>query len=289
MSDDHNFLDDFDVDAAIPDKKVGSARRKPLNPYKKSTKSPSQKLSMATPQLKQTKIGGFSSPFGQNSKFTMTSKVNESDCSPLPDKSNAQKRRNLSSQSSYESPSKKSATSDNSSIKDIGILPEDKKSDNMETVDEQPLLKTLEKYFGYNSFRSGQLSAISNVLNKRDTAVFWATGKGKSLVYQIPPIHTGKIAVVVSPLISLMEDQVSKLNAITDKKDFATFLGSGQTDLQAESRALAGEYSLIYCTPEKLTSNDGRFLDDLGKLHSGGLKNGKELCLIAIDESHCVR
>ena len=97
----------------------------------------------------------------------------------------------------------------------------------------------------------------------------------------------------VSPLISLMEDQVSKLNglmnAVTDKKEFATFLGSGQANDQAETRALAGKYSLIYCTPEKLTANNGWFLDALGKLHSGGLQNGKELCLIAIDESHCVR
>jgi len=135
---------------------------------------------------------------------------------------------------------------------------------------------TLEQHFGFSSFRKGQLEVIQNLLEGRDAAVFWSTGSGKSLCYQIPPLFTGRIALVISPLISLMEDQVAKLNGLMPGK--AVFLGSGQTDPQAEERALRGDYLLVYCTPEKLTSSDW-FLDRLSNL---------DLCLIAIDESHCV-
>eukprot|EP00547_Thalassionema_nitzschioides_P012746 CAMPEP_0194262828 /NCGR_PEP_ID=MMETSP0158-20130606/46739_1 /TAXON_ID=33649 /ORGANISM="Thalassionema nitzschioides, Strain L26-B" /LENGTH=1147 /DNA_ID=CAMNT_0039002989 /DNA_START=125 /DNA_END=3566 /DNA_ORIENTATION=- len=179
------------------------------------------------------------------------------------------------------------------------------------------LTKTLSKHFGYSSFRPGQLPIIQSLLNGRDAAVFWSTGSGKSLCYQIPPLHTGKMALVISPLISLMQDQVSKLNGIcssssssslisplislmqdqvsklngicssssSTKKDTTTavFLGSGQSDPMAEQRALQGKYSLIYCTPEKLVS--GNFLDEIGTLHTN---NGGGFCLVAIDEAHCV-
>ena len=119
---------------------------------------------------------------------------------------------------------------------------------------------------------------MKHILNGEDVAVFWATGSGKSLCYQIPALHTQQIAVIVSPLISLMQDQVHKLNGSNGTKPIATYLGSGQLDPMEESRALKGEYTFIYVTPEKLLS--GRILDRLAQL---------DLCLIAIDESHCVR
>ena len=167
--------------------------------------------------------------------------------------------------------------------------------------------QTLSKYFGYNSFRSGQLQIIHSIIEyKKDTSVFWSTGSGKSICYQIPPLHTKKIAIIVSPLISLMEDQVSKLNGLLldgdssdnhDKKQIAVYLGSGQTDLNADYKALQGEYSFIYCTPEKLLSQNGSFLNSLATLHektsvgtNNGMVNshGSNICLIAVDESHCV-
>ena len=88
------------------------------------------------------------------------------------------------------------------------------------------LTQTLQKYFGYSNFRSGQLEVIQASLEQRDVGVFWATGSGKSLCYQIPALHTGHIAVVVSPLISLMEDQVHKLNGLREQP-LATFFGFG--------------------------------------------------------------
>jgi len=80
-----------------------------------------------------------------------------------------------------------------------------------------------------------------------------------------------------------MEDQVSKLNGRSGNKEIATFLGSSQSNPQAESKALNGDYSLIYVTPEKLTSSTA-FLDSLAYMHM----NKKKICLIAVDESHCV-
>ena len=91
---------------------------------------------------------------------------------------------------------------------------------------EKSLCNTLERYFGHTSFRPGQLDAITAILGDvsvgqapRDVAIFWATGAGKSITYQIPPLHTGKVAVVVSPLISLMQDQVGKLNGLVGGND----------------------------------------------------------------------
>jgi ATP-dependent DNA helicase RecQ/Werner syndrome ATP-dependent helicase len=135
----------------------------------------------------------------------------------------------------------------------------------------------LKQYFGYPGFKGGQYEAIQAVLQGQDVAVYWATGQGKSLVYQIPPLLLrNKVAIVISPLISLMQDQVQRLNGLCDTP-LATYLGSSQTDASEQFRALNGEYRLVYITPEKLMT-DG-FLDSLAEL---------DLCCIAVDEAHCV-
>ena len=163
-------------------------------------------------------------------------------------------------------------------------------------------------YFGFSHFREGQWEAIHAVLQGKDVAVFWSTGSGKSMTYILPALYgyfqhqqqqqqqqgqespkptttaTTPICLVVSPLISLMQDQVHKLNHLGrtgeagGDKPLATFLGSAQTDATMESRALQGEFPLVYCTPEKLQSP--YFVEELSRL---------PLCLIAIDEAHCVR
>jgi len=141
---------------------------------------------------------------------------------------------------------------------------------------------TMQKYFAHSSFRPGQLTVLHSLLAKgNDACVFWATGAGKSLTYQLPPLHRNQVGIVVSPLISLMQDQCAKLNGL-GFGDIATFLGSSQSDPRAEEKALNGEYRLVYVTPEKLTS-DG-FSDKLAHLH----QFVATICLVAIDESHCV-
>jgi len=106
-----------------------------------------------------------------------------------------------------------------------------------------------------------------------------------------------KIAIIISPLISLMQDQCIKMNSLSvlpgqkRRRMMATYLGSGQTDPQAEIQALQGNYSLIFCTPEKLVGTSSSqshnvFLQALADLHvNHGTKN---ICLFAIDEAHCV-
>ena len=172
-----------------------------------------------------------------------------------------------------------SSREDQPAPKRVKVSPESTSSNNKRSSLEQ----TLQTYFGHTTFRDGQRDAIAAALEGQDVAVFWATGSGKSLCYQLPALHTGKITVVVSPLISLMQDQVHKLNHLglvnEGEPPLATYLGSGQLDASQESKAMRGDFLLIYVTPEKLQTSG--FLDRLSKLNHVGL--------IAIDESHCVR
>ena len=125
------------------------------------------------------------------------------------------------------------------------------------------------------------------MLQGRDTCVFWSTGSGKSLCYQLPALATGKTAIVVSPLISLMRDQVTALNNTIgrpgQRADIATFLGSAQNDRGAEQRALNGDYRVVYVTPEFLGASSS-FLDRVVR----DLASTGKLVLFAVDEAHCV-
>lgn len=144
------------------------------------------------------------------------------------------------------------------------------------------LEKTLLTHFGFEGFRAGQLEVIQAACSGRDSCVFWATGAGKSLCYQVPALHEdGRIVVVVSPLISLMQDQCIKLNQTVGMggRKIATFLGSAQFDPHAERDAWAGRIPLVYLTPEKLVSSVQRLKQ---------LRDGGKLALVAVDEAHCV-
>lgn len=144
------------------------------------------------------------------------------------------------------------------------------------------LTNSLSTYFKYNTFRPGQLTIIHSILNNRDACAFWATGAGKSLTYQLPPLHLHQVGVVVTPLVSLMMDQVSKLNA-SQGKEVAAFLGSSQKDPSVENRVFEGEFRLVYVTPEKLVG--GSFLERLQRMHVGGGRG--RVCVFAVDE-RCV-
>ena len=161
---------------------------------------------------------------------------------------------------------------------------------------------TLSKYFGHEDFRGGQLEVIAAAVSGRDSCVYWSTGSGKSLCYQMPALHTGRTTLVVSPLVSLMQDQVIHHNntagAADDAAPLACFLGSQQRDPAVEAAALRGDYRVVYVTPEKLVGsrgdeNEGNgfggdpassyFLSRLREMIDAG-----KLGLVAIDEAHCL-
>ncbi|KAJ0979160.1 hypothetical protein J5N97_014634 [Dioscorea zingiberensis] len=134
----------------------------------------------------------------------------------------------------------------------------------------------LKKYFGYSQFRPYQKEIIDKILSGRDCLVVMATGSGKSLCYQIPPLVKGKTAVVISPLLSLMQDQVMSLKQRGVK---AEYLGSTQTKHAAYSEAENGIFDVLYMTPEKACLLPPSFWKNL--LNAG-------ICLLAVDEAHCI-
>lgn len=141
----------------------------------------------------------------------------------------------------------------------------------------QKAKEALSKYFGYDEFRDAQEKVIESILNKKDTVAIMPTGAGKSICYQIPALLIEGITIVISPLISLMKDQVDSLNVMGIK---ATFINSSLNNLEIQERifnANMGMYDLIYLAPERLESEV--FCNDLNNL---------DISLIAVDEAHCV-
>jgi ATP-dependent DNA helicase RecQ len=135
----------------------------------------------------------------------------------------------------------------------------------------------LKKYFGYDAFRPMQADIIQAIFDKRDVVVLMPTGGGKSICYQIPALCLDGVAVIVSPLIALMKDQVTGLQA---NGISAAFMNSSQhldEVRQVEHDALAGRIKILYVSPEKLVSQG--FQPFLKRL---------KINLFAIDEAHCI-
>jgi len=139
------------------------------------------------------------------------------------------------------------------------------------------VLETLQQVFGYSDFRPRQRMVIDDLIKGEDAFVLMPTGGGKSLCYQIPALHRPGIGIVVSPLISLMKDQVDAL--IANGVAAACYNSSLGPDAarQVLARMHAGELDLLYVSPERLT-NEG-FLQQLAEIR---------IALFAIDEAHCV-
>jgi len=135
----------------------------------------------------------------------------------------------------------------------------------------------LKKYFGYDFFRGGQENLINDILTGRDVLGIMPTGAGKSICFQIPALMLDGITLVVSPLISLMKDQVS---ALVQSGVAAAFINSSLTENQvrlAMQRARDGAYKLIYVAPERLLSS--LFLD---------FAMSANISMLTIDEAHCI-
>ena len=135
----------------------------------------------------------------------------------------------------------------------------------------------LKQYFGYSSFRPGQGEIIRNLLEQTNTLGILPTGGGKSLCFQIPALMLPGIAVVISPLISLMKDQVDALLAANIA---ATFINSSLSSQEYQERMYEirqGRFKLVYVAPERFESES--FLE---------LLNSLNISMIVFDEEHCI-
>uniref|UniRef100_A0A8C0IFL0 Bifunctional 3'-5' exonuclease/ATP-dependent helicase WRN n=1 Tax=Bubo bubo TaxID=30461 RepID=A0A8C0IFL0_BUBBB len=159
---------------------------------------------------------------------------------------------------------------------DEGIEEEEECLDPLLPVPTESHITCLKTYFGHSSFKPVQWKVINSVLeDRRDNLVVMATGYGKSLCYQFPPVYTGYTGIVICPLISLMEDQVLQL---TMSEIPACLLGSAQSRNIKEC-IKAGQYRVIYMTPE-FCSGNLELLQDLDQTIG--------ITLIAVDEAHCI-
>jgi ATP-dependent DNA helicase RecQ len=135
----------------------------------------------------------------------------------------------------------------------------------------------LKKHWGYDQFRPGQRSIVDSILQGKDTLALLPTGGGKSICFQVPGIILPGLALVVSPLIALMKDQV---DGLLKREVSAAFLNSGQSfreQKQIMENALQGHYQFLYIAPERLLSESFREY----------VPNLNVSCLI-VDEAHCI-
>lgn len=148
--------------------------------------------------------------------------------------------------------------------------------DSADSVDPSAL-EALNRYFGYDSFRPGQSGIVSAILAGHDVLGVMPTGAGKSICYQIPAAILPGVAIVISPLISLMRDQVDALNDVGLP---AAFINTTQTPDEQDlvfAQALSGQIKLLYVTPERLETE--RFRNFAVRV---------PISLVAVDEAHCV-
>ena len=142
---------------------------------------------------------------------------------------------------------------------------------------EARLLSAMAQHWGFDSFRPLQLEAMLSVMNDRDSLAVFPTGAGKSLCFQVPAICRDGMAVVVSPLISLMKDQVDALQACGISAAFLNSSLSANDEAEILRKATGGELKLLYMAPERLLTQ-----------RTQHLLNESNLSFFAIDEAHCV-
>ena len=143
-----------------------------------------------------------------------------------------------------------------------------------------PLLSQLRDHFGFDSFKDNQDKIIESLLSGKDTFVIMPTGGGKSLCYQLPAVISEGVAIIVSPLIALMKNQVDLVRSYSDKDNVAHFLNSTLNKKQireVHEDLLDGHCKLLYVAPETLTKQENlEFFSDL------------KISFFAVDEAHCI-
>lgn len=145
---------------------------------------------------------------------------------------------------------------------------------------EHSLTESLQRYFGFDSFKGDQEAIIKNVLDGKDTFVIMPTGGGKSLCYQLPALISDGTAIIISPLIALMKNQVDAMRGFGSDDGIAHFLNSSLTKTeinQVKKDILSGKTKLLYVAPESLTKEDNvNFFKEIN------------ISFFAIDEAHCI-
>ncbi|MCB9306956.1 MAG: DNA helicase RecQ [Lewinellaceae bacterium] len=142
------------------------------------------------------------------------------------------------------------------------------------------LLENLQKYFGFDAFKSEQRAIIQSLLDKKDTFVIMPTGGGKSLCYQLPALMLRGTAIIISPLIALMKNQVDSLRGYSEDDEVAHFLNSSLTKAQmkkVKQDITDGKTKLLYVAPETLTKEENiEFFQNCN------------ISFVAVDEAHCI-
>jgi ATP-dependent DNA helicase RecQ len=142
------------------------------------------------------------------------------------------------------------------------------------------LKKSLQDFFGFDKFKGEQQVAIESLMQGYDTFVIMPTGGGKSLCYQLPALISEGTAIIISPLIALMKNQVDAIRGYSSKDNVAHFLNSSLTKAQqkqVKKDLMKGETKMLYVAPETLTKQEN--LDFLGEL---------QISFVAVDEAHCI-
>ncbi len=142
------------------------------------------------------------------------------------------------------------------------------------------LQESLQEYFGFNQFKGNQETAIRNLMGGRDTFVIMPTGGGKSLCYQLPALMMPGVAIIVSPLIALMKNQVDLVRGYSSRDNVAHFLNSTLTKKEireVQSDLVKGHTKMLYVAPETLTKQEN--IDFFKEL---------EISFFAVDEAHCI-
>ena len=135
----------------------------------------------------------------------------------------------------------------------------------------------LSKYYGYSSFRKGQENIINSIINKKDVLAIMPTGGGKSICYQVPALCLEGLTIVISPLISLMKDQVDALKSMGIEAAYINTSLSQSDYKNVLDNIKKDKYKLLYVAPERLDSRE--FID---------LISDKNISQVAIDEAHCI-
>lgn len=142
------------------------------------------------------------------------------------------------------------------------------------------LQQELQKYFGFDSFKENQEEIIKSILNKKDTFVLMPTGGGKSLCYQLPALIKEGTAIIISPLIALMKNQVDSIRGYGQDDSVAHFLNSSLSKTQmkvVKADIVAGKTKMLYIAPETLTKEENQ-----------SFFRSVKISFIAVDEAHCI-